>query len=88
MVRHGGLCHPKSPGRPFGRALRRGCGLWRVAGLSGARQFWTGAERLPLDITQSAHGLAIVLTTLGAIAASILPARAAARLDPVTAIGQ
>jgi lipoprotein-releasing system permease protein len=43
---------------------------------------------LPLDITQSAHGLAIVLTTLGAIAASILPARAAARLDPVTAIGQ
>ncbi len=43
---------------------------------------------LPIDITQGAYGLAIVLTTLGAIAASILPARAAARLDPVTAIGQ
>ena len=42
----------------------------------------------PIDITQGAYGLAILLTTLGAIAASILPARAAARLDPVTAIGQ
>jgi lipoprotein-releasing system permease protein len=43
---------------------------------------------LPIDITQGAYGLAIVLTTLGAILASILPARAAARMDPVTAIGQ
>jgi lipoprotein-releasing system permease protein len=43
---------------------------------------------LPMDITQGNYGLAIVLTVLGAIAASILPARAAARVDPVTAIGQ
>ncbi len=43
---------------------------------------------LPIDIAQGAYGLAIVLTTLGAILASILPARSAARLDPVTAIGQ
>jgi lipoprotein-releasing system permease protein len=43
---------------------------------------------LPIDITQGAYGIAILLTTLGAILASILPARAAARLDPVTAIGQ
>jgi lipoprotein-releasing system permease protein len=43
---------------------------------------------LPIDITQGSYGLAIVLTVLGAIAASILPARAAARVDPVTAIGQ
>ena len=43
---------------------------------------------LPMDITQGSYGLAIVLTVLGAIAASILPARAAARVDPVTAIGQ
>jgi lipoprotein-releasing system permease protein len=50
--------------------------------------FGPGQSGLPLDITQGAYGLAIVLTTLGAIAASILPARAAARLDPVTAIGQ
>lgn len=43
---------------------------------------------LPIDIRQGAYGLAILLTTLGAILASILPARSAARLDPVLAIGQ
>ncbi len=43
---------------------------------------------LPIDIRQGAYGMAIVLTALGAIAASILPARSAARVDPVTAIGQ
>ena len=43
---------------------------------------------LPLDITQGAYGLAIALTVIGAVLASILPARAAARVDPVTAIGQ
>jgi lipoprotein-releasing system permease protein len=43
---------------------------------------------LPLDITQGSYGLAITLTVIGAIFASILPARAAARVDPVTAIGQ
>lgn len=43
---------------------------------------------LPLDITQGSYGLAITLTVIGAILASILPARAAARVDPVTAIGQ
>ncbi|MCO8146655.1 ABC transporter permease [Rhodovulum tesquicola] len=43
---------------------------------------------LPMDITQGSYGLAITLTVLGAILASILPARAAARVDPVTAISQ
>ncbi len=43
---------------------------------------------LPLDITQGSYGLAITLTLIGAILASILPARSAARVDPVTAIGQ
>ena len=43
---------------------------------------------LPIDITQGSYGLAILLTVIGAILASILPARAAARVDPVTAIGQ
>lgn len=43
---------------------------------------------LPMDITQGSYGLAIILTVLGAVLASILPARAAARVDPVTAIGQ
>jgi lipoprotein-releasing system permease protein len=46
------------------------------------------AGTLPMDITQGSYGLAIVLTVIGAILASILPARAAARVDPVTAIGQ
>jgi lipoprotein-releasing system permease protein len=50
--------------------------------------FGPAQSGLPIDITQGAYGLAILLTTLGAIVASILPARAAARLDPVTAIGQ
>jgi lipoprotein-releasing system permease protein len=54
----------------------------------GRESFGPGQSGLPIDITQGAYGLAILLTTLGAIAASILPARAAARLDPVTAIGQ
>ena len=43
---------------------------------------------LPIDITQGSYGLAIALTVIGAVLASILPARAAARVDPVTAIGQ
>lgn len=54
----------------------------------GRESFGPGQTGLPIDIAQGAYGLAILLTTLGAIAASILPARAAARLDPVTAIGQ
>ena len=46
------------------------------------------AGTLPLDITQGSYGLAIALTLIGAFLASILPARSAARVDPVTAIGQ
>jgi len=46
------------------------------------------AGTLPMDITQGSYGLAITLTVIGAILASILPARAAAQVDPVTAIGQ
>lgn len=46
------------------------------------------AGTLPLDITQGSYGLAIFLTVIGAILASVLPARSAARVDPVTAIGQ
>lgn len=43
---------------------------------------------LPLDITQGSYGLAVTLTVIGAILASILPARSAAKVDPVSAIGQ
>jgi lipoprotein-releasing system permease protein len=43
---------------------------------------------LPVDVRQGAYGLAIALTAVGAVLASILPARAAARVDPVEVIGQ
>ena len=43
---------------------------------------------LPIDIAQGAFGMAILLTSIVSVLASILPARSAARLDPVTAIGQ
>jgi lipoprotein-releasing system permease protein len=43
---------------------------------------------LPIDIGEGAFGLAILLTVTIAILAAILPARSAARVDPVTAIGQ
>lgn len=46
------------------------------------------APGFPVDYRQGAYGLAIVLTTLGAIVASILPARAASKIDPVKVIGQ
>jgi len=43
---------------------------------------------LPVDVRQGAFGLAIALTAIGAVLASILPARSAARVDPVSVIGQ
>ncbi len=42
---------------------------------------------LPIDRTQGEFLLAILLTTLAATVASILPARRAARIDPAEAIG-
>lgn len=44
--------------------------------------------QLPVDLGKGSIGLAIWLTTLGATLAALLPARAAARLDPVEAIQQ
>lgn len=41
----------------------------------------------PIDARQGAYLLAVTLTTIGAILASILPARAASRVDPVEVIG-
>ena len=43
---------------------------------------------LPIDVAQGAYALAILLTVVSATLAAILPARAASRVDPVTAIGQ
>jgi lipoprotein-releasing system permease protein len=63
-------------------------GYGALLAFPGRDSFAPGQTGLPIDIRQGAYGLAIWLTTLGAILASILPARAAARLDPVSAIGQ
>jgi lipoprotein-releasing system permease protein len=46
------------------------------------------AGSFPIDLRQAALGPAVLLTTLAAILASILPARAAARVDPASVIGQ
>ena len=43
---------------------------------------------MPIDIGEGAFGVAILLTVAIATLAAILPARSAARVDPVTAIGQ
>ncbi|RYE02234.1 MAG: ABC transporter permease, partial [Sphingomonadales bacterium] len=47
-----------------------------------------GKGELPIDRAQGQFLLAILLTTLAAALASILPARRAAGVDPVEAIGQ
>lgn len=65
-----------------------GAGLGYIALLPFPTREAFHAGTLPLDITQGSYGLAITLTVIGAILASVLPARSAARVDPVTAIGQ
>ena len=70
----------------MGGLLGAGLGYLALLGFPTREEFVPG--NLPIDIRQGAYGMAILLTTIGAIAASILPARGAARVDPVTAIGQ
>jgi lipoprotein-releasing system permease protein len=72
----------------MGGLLGAASGYAVLLAFPGRETFRPGFTILHIDITQGAYGMAILLTTVGAIAASILPARAAARLDPVTAIGQ
>ncbi|MBP6748692.1 MAG: ABC transporter permease [Xanthomonadaceae bacterium] len=47
-----------------------------------------GSLALPIAPSQGGYALVMVLTTLGAVLASVIPARAAARLDPLQAIQQ
>ncbi len=47
-----------------------------------------GVPILPIAPEQGGYVAALVLTTLGATIASILPARSAARVDPLEAIQQ
>jgi lipoprotein-releasing system permease protein len=66
--------------------LGAGVGYLALLPFPGKGEFRAGT--LPIDITQGSYGLAITLTVIGAVLASILPARSAAKVDPVTAIGQ
>ena len=47
-----------------------------------------GSSILPIAPQQGGYVAALVLTTLGAVIASILPARSASRIDPLEAIQQ
>lgn len=70
----------------LGGLLGAGLGYLALSPFPPPDQLQSGG--LPIDVRQGAFGVAIALTTLGAILASILPARSAARVDPVSAIGQ
>ena len=70
-----------------------------IGGISGVLLAWAAltpfppiaqaeSGSLPIDVGQGGFLTAFILTTLAAALASIIPARRAARVDPVEAIGQ
>ena len=70
-----------------------------IGGMTGALLAWVAlmpfppiaqapSGSLPIDVGQGGFVIAVLLTTLAAALASIIPARRAARVDPVEAIGQ
>ncbi|HHB81057.1 MAG TPA: ABC transporter permease, partial [Aliiroseovarius sp.] len=79
--------------------VAQGAQIGLVGGLLGAGLGWlalspfpppgaTEAGGLPIEVARGGYPLAIGLTLLGAIVAAILPARAAAKVDPVEVISQ
>ncbi len=79
--------------------LTQGALIGLVGGLFGAGLAWLAlspfpppgeieAGGFPIDVSQGGFGLAVGLTLVGALVASILPARAAAKVDPVSVISQ
>ena len=71
----------------FGAALgcATGYALCRwLATLTGA----DGKAALPIAPNEGGYVMVLILTTIGAVLASVLPARSAARLDPLQAIQQ
>lgn len=70
-------------GALIGCATGYGLCLW-LEGITNAE----GVPILPIAPAQGGYVAALVLTTLGAVVASILPARSASRVDPLEAIQQ
>lgn len=70
-------------GALIGCASGYGLCLW-LEGITNAE----GVPILPIAPAQGGYVAALVLTTLGAVVASILPARSASRVDPLEAIQQ
>ncbi len=79
--------------------LAQGGLIGLVGGLVGAGLGWLAlspfpppgeieAGGFPIDVGQGGFGLAVALTVAGALIASVLPARAAAKVDPVRVISQ
>lgn len=79
--------------------VAQGALIGLVGGIAGAVLGWLALSPFPpvedidpggfpIDIAQGGFGLAIALTFAGALLAAILPARAAAKVDPVTVINQ
>jgi lipoprotein-releasing system permease protein len=70
-------------GALIGCATGYGLCVW-LEGITSAE----GVPVLPIAPDQGGYVAALVLTTLGAVIASILPARSASRVDPLEAIQQ
>jgi lipoprotein-releasing system permease protein len=71
----------------IGAGLGCGLGFFFVSQLASIKDA-TGAQILPVAPFEGGYAAAFILTTLGAALASILPARAAASIDPLEAIQQ
>jgi lipoprotein-releasing system permease protein len=70
-------------GALIGCAAGYGLCLW-LESMTGA----DGLAVLPIATEQGGYVAALVLTTLGAVIASLLPARSASKVDPLEAIQQ
>lgn len=71
----------------LGAGVGAGAGYWFCVLLADASQRTHGSA-FPIDPAQGGYVAVIALTTLGSVLAAILPARTAARIDPVEVLNQ